>query len=255
MRKERVITLLVLFLLVAPLVLSFVSAQLQLDGSGDNSGSVVGSSSGAAAIFDPIKELFSNWENGKTSENVAKYLLWVIVGLFVYSILDYIPFTKGKGRGWIRAVLAIVIGFLSIAFLSRYDVYTILASYSALGFVLSAIVPFMILLFGSIEVHRTGGAAGKIGVKIVWFAFIIWLIVKLLVGAFIDHTISQYHAWGYIIFIVASIIWLFVVEKTFVKWIRNEEFEQKKEVLNREVEGQDAKRKIESRSFEKGEGI
>ena len=72
MKKENVISLFVFSLL-------FV-------------GMFVGVASAVSPIFDPVKDMFSSWNEGDLSVNVAKYVFWIILTLFVFTILDFIPF-------------------------------------------------------------------------------------------------------------------------------------------------------------------
>jgi len=136
-------------------------------------------------IFDPVKDMFASWTEGDLSVNLAKYVLLLVLTLFIFTILDFVPFVKegGSGKKFIRFVLALAIGFLSMAYLTPSDVYTALAAYSALGVVFSAVVPFLILAFFSMEVAKSGGA-GRILSKGIWIAFGVFLIYKIIDGIF-----------------------------------------------------------------------
>ena len=85
------------------------------------------------------------------------------------------------------------------------------------------------------------------------------VIIKLIVGVFFDETISQWHLWGYIGFIIVTVIWLAVVEKSFIRWLGKEEFVTAKETLGRNLKLQQIKRKSEARSaaeeYRDGSGI
>lgn len=242
MQNKRVLTIFVLGLFASLFLVQFaslVAAQTP----------TTQPASSASNFFDPVKDMFAKWQQGQLSVNIAKYLLWVLVALFVYSILDFLPFMKGRDKAWIRATVSVVIGFLGIAFLNSSDVYTILASYSALGFVLGAVAPFLILLFGSIEVDRHGGIAGKVFVKIVWVAYIIFLVSKL-IGGYNTGQVSGGNLIGYLIFLGISIIWVLFAERNFMHWFFNMETSSNMEALRVQTRNQSAKRRIESQDFE-----
>ncbi|MDO8459619.1 MAG: hypothetical protein Q7S74_00780 [Nanoarchaeota archaeon] len=218
------------------------------------------SAADASAIFDPVKSMFSDWQQGNLSVNIAKYLIFVLLAIFIYGVFDFFPGLKKPGRGPVKAIAAAIVGFLATAYLTPSDVYTTLASYSALGFALSAAIPFAILLFFSIQIAKDGGIGGRIFSKLLWVAFVIFLIWKLLDGMFGITTgtrvISLAEGWGYIGFIIASIAWIFA-ERRFVRWMFKEEIHAEVDLFKKQIEEQDAKRKTEAKSMENvaGDGI
>jgi len=123
-----------------------------------------------------------------------------------------------------------------------------------LGIVLSAAIPFVILLFFSIQISKEGGAGGKILSKFIWAAFVLFLVWKLFQGAFfceIDggRCISLWEGGAYLLFIIGSILWIFFFEKMFLKSLYKEEFEQSKTSLEKNLQAQRAKREAEARDF------
>ena len=48
----------------------------------------------ASAIFDPVKDMFMDWEAGKTSDNIAKYLFWILLTVLIFAVSEFIPFLK-----------------------------------------------------------------------------------------------------------------------------------------------------------------
>ena len=220
MDKKRVVAFVFLSLMLLSLIAGVVSAQTtwfeKLFGVG---------SSSTKSVFDPVKDMFSKWEAGDLSLNLAKYLFWFIVTLFVYSITKFIPGIKVL-HGGAKFLLALVIGFLAIAYMTPSDVYTSLASYTALGFVLSALVPLIILLFFGIEIRREGGMGGRLIAKFMWFIFIVFLAWKLVDGMFGftgGKVINLVEGWSYIGVIAFSLLWILVFEKQFLKMLFKEE--------------------------------
>ena len=143
----------------------------------------------AADLFDPVRDLFRGWQEGALSVNIAKFVLWGVLILLIYTILAFLPFLSGRGneKKAIRWVLAVLIGFLAMAYMTPSDVYTILTSYSAMGIVLTGVIPFIVLLFFTIELEKeeTGaGAGGRMLSNIIWIVFVIFVIYKLVDGVF-----------------------------------------------------------------------
>ncbi|MBS3081750.1 hypothetical protein J4416_02305 [Candidatus Pacearchaeota archaeon] len=181
-----------------------------------------GGSSAQSGVFEPVKDLFTNWEKGNLDVNIAKYLFWLIVTLFVYSVVGFIPVLNDKLHGSVKFILALIVGFLSTAYITPSDVYTTLAGYSALGFVLSALLPLIVLLFFSIEISKGDGVGGLMISKFMWFALIIFWVWKLVDGMFGFTTggtrvINLTQGWIYIGVIAFAVIWLLFLEKQFLK--------------------------------------
>lgn len=217
MSQKRVVAFVFLSLVLFSLVAGFVSAQLGIPGIDPTPDSVL------SKIFDPVNDLFTNWEKGNLSINLAKYLFWLLVTIFVYSIVGFIPALK-KLHGGAKFLFSLIVGFLSTAYITPSDVYTMLAGYSALGFVLSAFLPLIILLFFSVEISKENNSGGRVISKFMWFAFIVFLVWKLIDGMFGVTTggarvISLAQGWIYIAVILFSLLWLWFIEREFLKML------------------------------------
>ncbi len=202
-----------------------------------------------ASIFDPVKDLFVNWNQGDLSVNIAKYVFWGIVGLFIFSILAFVPFVSGEKKVVIRVILAVLISFLAIAYLTPSNIYTMLASYGALGFVLGAGLPFIILAFFSIEMSKQG-VGGKIIAKLVWIIFIVYLIYKVVSGMITTPGIELFEGIIYLAAIVSCLIYMYWGENKLLKLIFKEEMSGMKEALFQEVEKEDILKKTKAREWE-----
>ena len=165
------------------------------------------------AIFGPVFDMFSGWQKGELDVSIAKYAFWILLTLIIFSIVSLIPFLE-KQSYQLRTVVSFIIAFLATAYLTPSDIYTMLVSYGALGIVLGAGLPFIILLYSSIELNKSG-AGGKILSKLLWVAFILFLVWKLIYGMFfceISTTmkcIGMFEGWVYIGFIIFAIIYAF----------------------------------------------
>lgn len=92
-----------------------------------------------------IGDFFTGWNKGTLDISIAKYLLWFIVLLLIYSVLNM----TGLFGGTISFFVALIVSFLSMAYLTPDELFVIVATYSALGLTLSVIIPFIILLFST----------------------------------------------------------------------------------------------------------
>jgi len=176
------------------------------------------------AVVNPLARMLTDWTQGDISDTVAKYVLWILLSLLIYAILDNVPVIKRQGQG-IKIIIAFLVGFLSTAYLSVGEVHLLLASYGALGFVLGAVLPFIILVFFSMEIHKEGGAGGRIISKAMWFGFILYLIYKLIAGIFFFEKVATGPQTGistgegvvYLVTILAAGAYAWFGEKVFLK--------------------------------------
>jgi len=201
----------------------------------------------AQDIFDPVKDMFAKWSGGNLSVNIAKYIFTIILLIFVFSILDLIPPVKNLNF-WLKFILAILISFLATAYLTPSEVYVMLIAYSAMGFVLGALIPFAILIFFSLEVGKVQNPTGKLFIKLVWFAFIIFLVYKTIAGA-VSKQLTAGWTIAYIAFIVLSIVYIAAFQNALVKAWFKEESESAAARLARKLELQQRKRDAESKSM------
>jgi|SRR3989344_4022755 len=230
MQRKRVMWLLIIGLFFLSVLIGLVSAQTP-----------------PGTIFDPVRDMFASWLKGDLSVNVAKYLLVILLTAIIYSILDLTPFLRGEGKSSLRWLVAFIVGFLGTAYLNASDIYAILASYNALGFVLSAAVPFIILLFLSIQTHKDGGPMGRIFSRVIWVGFIVFLVYKLISGYQVG-LIKGGMVIGYLIVLGFSLAWAIFLEKEFVKLLFKEERKTMEEKLVRKLKLQSAKRNAEAKS-------
>lgn len=194
--------------------LGVVSAVEPFDTIGESIGKVLGSGGG--------------WTGGKLDPNVARWAFFVLLALLFWSALDYAPFFKegvGKKISWI---VAIMVAYLAMAYITPEEVFITLTSYTTLGIVLGGALPFIILAFFSMKIHQEGGLGGKLLAKFLWFAFIIFLIARLIPIAFgntpngLEGSVVTY-AWAYLIMIALAIGWIWKFEKWLIHLVFKEE--------------------------------
>lgn len=213
---KKILTFSVLALFMTMFAMQFVMAA-PVEGAG-------ALEEGAANSADAIKDWFTKWGEGEDfSPNVAKYLFWALISMMVYSVVGKIPgfsdMFKGK-KEWMGAVFSIIVGFLSMAYITPTEVYTMMVSYTAMGFVLGAALPFIILLFFTITLASESSkesAVERYGKRIIaigiWVAFTIFIGIKAL-GA--DSLTINSGGLYWIAFIVGIIITI-SISKIFKK--------------------------------------
>jgi hypothetical protein len=218
-RKLGVVLLGVLFISMFLVNVGMVVAQdpnLGLEDEG-------GFSTAVGDVISDIWESFRNnewspykdWIEGDIGVAFAKVLLALLMVFLVYAILKEIPFFKDYTGGWIGWVIAGIISFLATGYLSLSEVYLIMTSYSALGFVLSVAIPFAILIFFSISIAKEGGAGARVFAKVVWFIFLLFMFYKVIAG-FLFEGISFTETGIYVLGFIAVIVYLIKVEKLLV---------------------------------------
>ena len=195
----------------------------------------------AQTAFDPVKDMFTEWQGGNLSINIAKYLFLALLTIFIFSIAKTVPFLKRMNQGLI-GLFALIVGFLSTAYLAPQELYDLLLSYNALGMLLGAIIPFIILVFFSIEMGKEG-EGGAIIQKVIWVGFIGFLCYKIYMGLMATGTEMKLSWAGAIVYAAVIIISLiFVIYnrqimltffKSGVKDVKHEMFEhlEKEEAL------------------------
>ncbi|MDP3881669.1 MAG: hypothetical protein Q8Q31_02205 [Nanoarchaeota archaeon] len=229
-RKVRVFALLLLGLFMLSIFGSFALAQATPPVANLSS----------STVFNPVADMFTSWQEGQLSVNIAKYLFAILLALVVFSILGFVP-TIGNQGTVVKGLIAAIVAFLATAYLTPSDIYTALASYGALGIVLGAAIPFVILAFFTIQMSQSGQAGGVVLSKVIWFAFILFLIWKIIFGMFfctldangaVDWTskasaagtrcINLWEGWVYVAFIIISLIFIIAQRKLVSLWFKEE---------------------------------
>jgi hypothetical protein len=177
-------------------------------------------------FLEKAADVFGKWQGGEQiGENITKYLVWLIVGLVLFAVFNHIPLIKGDNFKWLRAILAVVVSFLSIAYLAPQDLYVILAGYNAMGVVLAGILPFIIIAYFSTSVASDGSPGSRLLTKAVWVLFIIYLGYRL-IYSWQSGVVSGAVTWTYIGLIIFGILYILFFEKILVSMLFKEEINQ-----------------------------
>jgi len=239
MNKKRLFGSIFLSLMVISLFSGFVSAQ-EFEKN----------------VFDPVVNLFTDWQEGELSVNVAKWLFLLLVAIVIFNVLEFIPLLGG-GKGSLRWLVAFIVSFLGTAYLTPSDIYTVLAGYGAMGLVVGAIIPFIILMYFSIKLSKDGESPGGILFsKFMWIVFIVFLVWKVLDGMYLFTTpgidpISLGEGWAYIGLIILGVIWVFFGGDKWVgKLFFRSSLETAKKSAERNIERRKAMRDLETSEAE-----
>ena len=197
-------------------------------------------------IFDPIRDLFTNSQEGDLSENVAKYLFFILLAILVWSTIDMSGMIENDLIKWIASL---IVAFLGVAYLTPPDIWTLLASYEALGLTLLFILPSLILVFFTYRIAAVGGAGGVVAQHIIWFIYFIFLVWKFITGI-INGQISPNNSitWVFVgILILAGLAALF--NKLFIKWFGKEVLEAQSQSAGSVLKRAIALRKMEAEAL------
>src|SRR3989344_1970020 len=118
----------VLFLFLLLLMASFVSAQSILQPIADS----------AKSFYDVILEPFGQFFFGKL-------LMFIVVLSIVWLVVDRFPLMTGKRKTGL--LVAVVVSALSVRWINRAWLDTVILPYSVLGIAMTSLLPFIIYFF------------------------------------------------------------------------------------------------------------
>ncbi|MBM3206962.1 MAG: hypothetical protein FJZ43_05070 [Candidatus Staskawiczbacteria bacterium] len=206
MNQKRVLAFVFISLMLFGLIPSLVSAQL-------------------AEIFQPVadfaKSVGSGWSQGEGySFGVTKFFILIIVWILIFAVLDKFPGFKDKTA--VKFFLSLAVTFLATAYITASELAVLVSSYSALGFVLGGILPFMIMFFFTTStISSVRSKIAKIWiVRSLWAAFGIYFVYKILsMGNVVS---SKFVEFGHWILVAVSVLIVFATPM-FVNWAMREQ--------------------------------
>jgi len=178
---------------------------------------------------DFVSNLFTNWDTGSVDVNIAKYLMFFIVILFIFSILNITGIPPYAGIQWL---LSILVSFLAVAYITPAEVFSVLTTYTALGLALTSFLPFLIMVLASASIlspikksgNKVKVVTSKITVGKIFFVILLWimftgfLIYKLIVGYGQGQDLST--GMGIVFFAVLGIsVFIVIFNKAFRKMV------------------------------------
>lgn len=151
----------------------------------------------------------TNLKASLTGISFAKFLFFLLVALIIYGIGDFLPFIGKKPS--VNTGIAIIIAYLSTMYLSNEEIYSVLLSYSALGIILTGMVPFFVIAAIQYKAYEGGYHFAS---KLLWIVFIIVLAIKFFTAN--SNEIGKFGQWAYFLLAFAS-LGLFIWESSLFK--------------------------------------
>jgi len=205
-------------------------------------------------FFDPIYDLFTQWESGDLSINVAKYLFLILLFILIYAISEYLPFFKASSskdlakKDRLRTLFSVVVAILATAYWNPNEVYALLASYGAMGLVLGAFIPLAIIMFFTIELGKEVNPSVIILQYFLWIGFGGWMSYKLILGlGLVEGSNRLMTEWEVITYgvIVSLTILMVILNKKLRKWVFSTDLATKVESEKRRNQRRKALRDME----------
>jgi hypothetical protein len=200
---------------------------------------------------DFLKNIFISWDKGTNfSPTLTKILLWALVTMVIYAVTKMIPGIGQtfKDHDGLTITFSVIVGFLSMAYITPQNLIILMAEYSALGFTIGALIPFLILAGVTISIaSESKDAPSFVGSQYLatlgWLIFTVYLIYRLVLEF---STRTDFSGWDFIfaLFIsVASVIITlkiaYIMQKIKEKADKAMEFiasENSKAAVNREAD-------------------
>jgi hypothetical protein len=164
-------------------------------------------------IFEPIRKMAFGWASGEGySFGAAKFFILIIIWILIGGVLDKFPGLSGNqtGKKYMRFFLSFAIAFLASAYFTATEVALIVSSYSAMGFVLGGIVPFLIMVFfttstvSSIDKNKGSVVVQTWVLRGLWTVFGVYYLYRIfsIGGA----SASDFIVYGHWIFVALSVL-------------------------------------------------
>ena len=207
---KKIFTIFVLGVFILSLGMSFVSAD-----------------PADPAVESPVAEFFKgvfvSWGDGETFNPIfAKILFWLIITLIIYSVADLIPGLDGEKMGFVRWVLAVVVGFLSVTYITPNEIYTMMVSYSAMGFVLGGFLPIIVLAFFTWSIASKSSknphqfAVMRLLTWFMWLGYTLFSLMKVLGPLDITSGYENGSLWMSWLFVAFGVVMLIFNKKVFM---------------------------------------
>jgi len=133
--------------------------------------------------FDEIKSFFIDLFNLDVQVGgggvFTQFLIFIIISLFVFSLLDITGFFSNKG---ILFVVSFVVGLLSTYYMTSTQLFAIQDFYTAFGGTLATLVPFLILSAFTYRAIADGNVQLMVMQHVAWGLFALFLFYSLIIN-------------------------------------------------------------------------
>jgi hypothetical protein len=175
----------------------------------------------AATPFDPVRDMFANWEQGQLSLNLAKYLFLILLTLLLYSLFD----TFGLVKGGVNFLVSFIVAFLGTAYFAPSEVWGLLTSYNALAATILLVFPLLILFFFTIRIAAMGpsGIVIQYGMWIIYTLFLVYRYIwGVTNGLFADTSTAWVYGAAILIAVAMTLFNRVIVHKINKEWLNAE---------------------------------
>ncbi|MFH1607706.1 MAG: hypothetical protein ABIA78_01085 [archaeon] len=161
--------------------------------------SAVSFTEGVDQIKDFVTNLFDlNVANG--GGIFTQFLIFVIVSLFVFSLLDVTGFFNNKG---ILFVVSFVVGLLSTYYMTQTQLFAIQDFYTAFGGALVTLVPFLILSAFTYRAIADGNVQLMVMQHVAWGVFALFLVYSIIINWGIGGAANSVLSWVFLVIALA----------------------------------------------------
>lgn len=166
-RKLLAVTIITFF------VFAFLVGFVNVGGEATITGEVIEGVGGVSGVG----EFFQKWMEGSLDPIVVKYMFFIILTMFIFSILSS---AKWPDHAALRWLMAIPVAFVSIAFLTPAQLYAALTTYGALALTLITVLPLAIMFFFSSQLLQGKLTVGKVMFQLIlWYFYLAFLLYML----------------------------------------------------------------------------
>lgn len=134
---------------------------------------------GSNQVKSFVVDLFNLDTQVKGGGVFTQFLIFIIVSLFVFSLLDITGFFKNKG---ILFVVSFVVGLLSTYYMNQTQLFAIQDFYTAFGGTLATLVPFLILSAFTYRAIADGNVQLMVMQHVAWGLFALFLLYSLILN-------------------------------------------------------------------------
>jgi len=145
----------------------------------------------------------------------TKFLLFILILAIVYGISDVLPFLSDdkKTNTAIKWVVSIIVAYFSVAFMPVKQVYGLMVGYEALGVILTAIIPFILIFGMTWRLAENPNPSRMLVQKLLMWGFIFFLVYRLIdlyiAGQYNEGILWPYATFVYVIMLLVMIGYIF----------------------------------------------
>ncbi len=235
-RETRFLGLFILGVLVISMLVVAVSADTTpaagTSGSPDNTVSITApAGTQFSVVVEKIKDgatsviesIFGKTFNGKSPFDLAfaKFLVFVLIMLIVYGLVGLLPFftgLEGREKKAIHWIFSIIVAFISVMYVAPEEIYAALVGYGAMAVILTAIIPFAIILTLSWKLATDPTVTNMILQKILLWGFGVYLIFRLIMVTIYRDQLPNVYAYAWVIYgIMLAVVIIFICTNKLIR--------------------------------------